>query len=180
MRNKIRKAEKNNIVVSEDKTLEFATTYFDMLKTVFHRKGLAPTYTLGRVENILKNLHESKNVITITAQKDSQPISTILLLKDRRTFYYWGGASYQEAFKYGANDSIHWYAFQLAKKLGVHYYDTCGGGEYKKKFGGTYVQIPTAHKSMNTILPVARNIVKKSLKYKQIITSYLARFKRRK
>ena len=173
MRNKVRKAEKNGIIVAIDDSLEFSRIYYDMLKVVFQRKGLVPTYNLSRVEKVIHYLKNSDNVITLTARKDSKPLSTIILLKDKSTLYYWGGASYQEAFKYGANDLIHWYAFQMANKIGIHHYDTCGGGEYKKKFGGTYIQIPSAYLSLNYLTGAARNIIKSSIVYRQKLSNFL-------
>ena len=177
MRNKVRKAEKNGIIVAIDNSLEFSRIYYDMLKVVFQRKGLVPTYNLSRVEKVIHYLKNSENVITLTARKDSKLLSTIILLKDKTTIYYWGGASYQEAFKYGANDLIHWYAFQMANKMGIYHYDTCGGGEYKKKFGGTYIQIPSAYLSLNYLTGVARNIIKNCIIYRQKLTNYINRLK---
>lgn len=167
MRNKIRKAKKNGVIVSPDNTKEFASRYFDMLKFVFRRQGLVPTYSLDRVEKIIKILSNSGNIVNFTAWKDSEPLSTIILLKYDKTLYFWGGASYKSAYAFGANDIIHWYAFLYALNEGFSVYDTCGGGDYKKKFGGELINLPAGYLSLNPIFYFARNVALASINTKQ-------------
>ncbi len=174
MRNKVRKAEKNGISVTVDHSEQFADLYYDMLKTVFNRKGLQPTYDLERVRKVLQYLKTEKRIIPLIAKNNSTPLSAIILLQDKNTLYFWGGASFQEAFKYGANDLIHWYAFKLAKKYDIQNYDTCGGGDYKKKFGGELIHIPSGYMSLNFFTGTARNFIKRVYRYKQRIGGFLA------
>jgi hypothetical protein len=173
MRNKIRKAERNGIVVSNDTSPDFASYYFDMLKAVFKRQGLVPTYGLDRIEKVIQLLSASGNVSTFTAWRDSEALATLLLLHDKRNTYFWGGASYSSAYPYGANDVIHWEAFKYSIKRGIVCYDTCGGSGYKKKFGGYPVELPAGHNSINHIFSIVRNIAYSSYSTKQKVLGYL-------
>lgn len=177
MRNKIRKAWKKYVEIKENDSNEFAVQYYDMLKVVFKRQGLVPTYGQERIENILHYLRKSGNVFTLSAWNNSEPLSTALFLMDKKTLYFWGGASYPNAYQYGANDLIHWKAFQFAFKNRLKTYDTCGGGEYKKKFGGQLVEIPSGYLSLNPILRIVRYLAIKSFTAKQKFFGFISNIK---
>jgi hypothetical protein len=175
MRNKIRKAEKNGIVVGVDTSTEFAGRFFDMLQAVFRRQGLAPTYGLRRVETVVRTLAESGNVVPLTAWRDGEPLSSLIVLVDKRAAYFWGGASYETAYPLGANDIIHWYALQFAVGKGLTVYDTCGGGEYKTKFGGQMIALPAGYVATNPVFGALRTAVQGAVRARSVALGRLKR-----
>lgn len=173
MRNKVRKAEKHGIVVTDDTPPLFAPQFFDMLKQVFRRQGVVPTYSLKLIETVVRVLAESGNLKTLTAWHEGQAVSSLILFVDGKTAYFWGGASYETAFGVGANDLIHWHALRLATGSGLLVYDTCGGGDYKQKFGGTLIHFPAGHLAVNPLFGIVRSIVKRGVHARQIVLGRL-------
>ena len=179
MRNKIRKAEKSGVVVTEDTSPDFPRRFFDMLQAVFNRQGLTPTYGLKRVETIVQTLSTTDNLVTLTAWRDEQAVACVLALVDRHTAYFWGGASYESAYPLGANDLIHWHALQLAIERGLTAYDTCGGGDYKTKFGGTFVRLPAGYVCLNPLFGAIRPAVLAGFRARSVVLGRARRLGRR-
>lgn len=169
MRNKVRKAEKQGVVVEVDRSPDFARLYFDMLKAVFRRQKKVPTYDLGRVEALLRGLEPAGAVVPLVARRSDEPLATVILLQDRRVGYYWGGASYDAAYPVGANDLIQWRALQLCVSKGLETYDTCGGGEYKEKFGGTLVSLSAGHRPLHPVARLVRASVEQGMRARQAL-----------
>jgi hypothetical protein len=178
MRNKIHKAEKSGVVISRDTSPEFSGRFFDMLQAVFNRQGLTPTYGLSRVETLVRTLAESDNVVTLTAWREGQALASIILLADSKAFYFWGGASYDTAYPFGANDAVHWHALQLAIEKGLAVYDTCGGGAYKTKFGGTLVSIPGGYLCIDPLFRVVRGTVRIGVRTRSVVLGHAKRLGR--
>ncbi len=179
MRNKVHKAEKSGVVVTQDTSPDFPRRFYDMLQAVFNRQGLTPTYKLERVETIVQTLSKTHNLVTLTAWKDDQALACVLALVDHHTAYFWGGASYETAYPLGANDLIHWHALQLAIERGLTVYDTCGGGDYKTKFGGTFVRLPAGYASMNPLFGVVRTTIQKGFRARSVAVGHARRLGKR-
>ncbi len=175
MRNKVRKAEKSGVTVIEDASPNFPVKFFDMLRAVFNRQGKAPTFNLRRVETVVRVLKDRGCLIPLTALRNNEPLASVILLLDGRTAYYWAGASYVDAYPFGANDIIQWHALQLAIGRGIVGYDTCGGGAYKEKFGGTLMSLPAGHLSINPVIGLVRTTVAKGFRARQKVMGAIQR-----
>ncbi len=175
MRNKVRKAEKHGVTVVEDTSETFARDFSDMLRSVFNRQGKAPSYDQRRIETVVRVLGRSGRLSALTAKRDNERLASVILLHDARTAYFWAGASYPSAYPFGANDIIQWRALQLAMSRGLECYDACGGGEYKEKFGGTFVSLPAGHLVMRPVFGLVRSSVLKGFRAKQALIGAVQR-----
>lgn len=175
MRNKIRKAEKSGVSITVDTSPEFTVRFSSMLQATFNRKGLVPTYSPKRIETVVRTLAESDRVVTLTAWAGEEALAAIILLVDGTTAYFWGGASYESAYPVGANDLIHWHALQLAIYRGLLVYDTCGGGDYKTKFGGTHVRIPGGYLCVSPLFGVVRAVVRNGFQARSVVMGHARR-----
>jgi len=175
MRNKVRKAEKHGVTVIADTSPAFAAEFSDMLRSVFNRQGIAPTYDQRRIETVVRVLTASGHLSALTAVRDNQRLASMILLRDARTAYFWAGASYPAAYPVGANDVIQWRALQLAMTQGLQTYDTCGGGDYKEKLGGTLVSLPAGHLALHPVFGVVRSSVMKGFRARQALMGAIQR-----
>src|SRR5919197_146454 len=78
--------------------------------------------------------------------------------------YFWGGASWRDAQPLRPNELVQWYAVNYWKKRGIRRYDMGGGGEYKKKYGGTEIAVPWFRKSKYDTISSLRNLGQKVVK----------------
>lgn len=179
MRNKVRKAEKHGITITDDTPPDFPSRFFEMLRHVFLRQASVPTYSLKLIETVVDVLGRSGNLKTLTAWHQQEPVSSLILLTDDTTAYFWGGASYDSAFPVGANDLIHWHAFQFATARGLRTYDTCGGGEYKEKFGGPLLHFPAGHLAVHPLFGLVRSAVQQGVRTRQLVLGRLHTLRQR-
>jgi hypothetical protein len=179
MRNKVRKAEKHGVIVTRDTPHDFPERFFGMLRQVFLRQGAVPTYSLGLIRTVVDVLGEAGQLQTLTAWHEGQPVSALILFRDGRSLYFWGGASYETAFPVGANDLIHWHALREGANQGLLAYDTCGGGDYKEKFGGTLIHYPAGHLAVNPLFGIVRSVVKRGVSARQRVLGHLQTLRQR-
>lgn len=173
MRNKVRKAEKKGIRITDNTPTEFPARFFAMLEDVFNRQASVPSYSLELIETVVRILSRSGHVKTFTAWHDDKALASIILLMNATTAYFWGGASYPSAYPVGANDLIHWQALRFAAGRGLLVYDTCGGGDYKKKFGGPLITLPAGYLPLNPLLSLTRSFVRQGFRAKQLVLGRL-------
>jgi CelD/BcsL family acetyltransferase involved in cellulose biosynthesis len=167
MRNKVRKAEKLGVVVTEDTAPDFPARFFALLEDVFHRQNSVPTYDLRLITAVVKTLGAAGHLRTLTAWHEGRMLSSMILLVDEHSAYFWGGASYAGAYPFGANDLIHWDALKWCTAQGLRTYDTCGGGEYKEKFGGTLHYFPAGYLALNPLFGLVRSAVRHGVRARQ-------------
>lgn len=175
MRNKVRKAEKHGVTIIEDTAPSFAHEFSDMLRSVFNRQGKAPSYDQRRIETVVRVLTAAGRLNTLTAVRDNERLASVIVLHDTKTAYFWAGASYPSAYPFGANDLIQWRAMQLAMSRGLDCYDACGGGDYKEKFGGTFVSLPAGHLVMRPVFGLVRSSVMRGFRAKQALIGVVQR-----
>lgn len=169
MRNKVRKAEKKGVYISEDTPPGFPDLFSEMLQDVFGRQGLVPTYSPALIGALVKFLGRSGHVKTLTAWHEGEALASMIVLFDEQAAYFWGGASYRVAYPFGANDLINWHALRLAAKRGLPVFDTCGGGTYKEKFGGSKVLLPAGYIAVNPLFGVVRKAVQSGYGIRQAV-----------
>ncbi len=146
-RNEIRRAQKEGtsfrVLESRD---EFDTTY-DILKEVYGRARLPlPGIEFFRMAYDILGPEHFRIFLAINEEKI---IGTMYVLCFKDTMYDWYAGSYQTYYKKYPNDLIPWKAFLWGKENGFKIFDFGGAGkpdvpygvrDYKKKFGGKFVQ----------------------------------------
>lgn len=147
-RRAIRKAAKEGVVIEEADDEQFAADYYAQLEDVFAKQDLRPTYDLRRVQSLVEHLRPAGRVLLLRAlSPDGRCIATGIFPAHGRSMYFWGGASWRADQILRPNEAIFWHAIRYWKARGVEAFDLGGGGEYKKKYGGVPIEVPTLMKS---------------------------------
>jgi hypothetical protein len=172
----IRKAEKEKIVVEEAHDLDFAEEYYAQLEDVFAKQSLVPTYDVERVRQLIKTLHPTGNLLLLRARdKGGRCIATGIFPHLNRTMYFWGGASWRQDQLFRPNEAIQWHAIRIAKSKGLHVYDMGGGGDYKRKYGGSEIEVPWFRKSKYPWIRYLRDMAQRSHRLRQHCVGLLKR-----
>lgn len=139
----IRKGEKNGLVIEEASDLDFAQDYHAQLRAVFAKVGLVPTYSLERVQELIRCLQPTGNLMLLRVRTpDGKCIATAIFLAYQGYLYSWGSASWPEENHWRPNELVDWYAMRKWKARGMHTYDLVGLADYKRKYGSQDVSIP--------------------------------------
>jgi CelD/BcsL family acetyltransferase involved in cellulose biosynthesis len=164
----IRKAAKEGVVIEEACDDAFADEYYAQLKDVFAKQNLVPTYGPERVRLLIKHLFPTGNLLLLRAREPrGDCIATGLFLGSNKTAYFWGNASWRQHQHYCPNESLHWHAMRYWKQQGMEVYDFCGGGDYKRKYGGEEVQRFLFYKSKYRWVATARGLAYRFFRWKQ-------------
>jgi hypothetical protein len=156
----IRKAAREGVVIEEANDGAFADEYFAQLKDVFAKQGLTPTYSVRRVRQLLRHVFPAGMLLLLRARDPTgRCIATGIFPAYHRHMYFWGGASWRDGQILRPNEAIQWYAMRYWKSRGIRTYDMVGGGgEYKKKYGGTLIRLLAVRKSKYRWVALAREV----------------------
>ena len=166
----IRKAERNGVTVEEAHDLDFADDYYAQLIDVFAKQSLAPTYTVERVRELIRQVQPSGMLLLLRARDpDGRCIATGLFPATNQTMYFWGGASWRQYQRLLPNEAIQWHAIKYWKRRGIRSYDMNGSGDYKHKYGGAEIAVPWFRKSKYQSISSLRNFAHKVVKTRQVI-----------
>ncbi|HLW51626.1 MAG TPA: GNAT family N-acetyltransferase [Candidatus Angelobacter sp.] len=168
-RQAIRKATRSGVTVAEAADADFAAEYYSQLEEVFGRQKLAPTYSLARVQDLLRYIQPTGKLLLLRARDGhGQCIATgIFLMISPTTMYFWGGASWSSHQSLRPNDLLMWKAMQIGKARGMAILDLGGAGDYKKKFGGRPISVPWARISSQPFIPILRDTARTLFRLKQ-------------
>lgn len=154
----IRKASRSGVMIQEAHDAAFASDYYEQLKEVFGRQGLRPTYSLDRVQALIRHLRPTNNLLLLRAlDSGGRCIATGIFpaLNDRA--YFWGGASWREHQHLRPNEPLMWYAIRYWKNHRIRYFDFGGAGDYKRKYGAYEISVPWLRVSRYPLLPMLRD-----------------------
>lgn len=172
----IRKAEKEGISVEEAHDLEFADEYYAQLQDVFAKQSRAPTYGIERVRQLITHVHPTGHLLLLRARdRKGQCIATGIFPYMNGVMYFWGGASWRQHQLLRPNEAIQWRAMKIGKHKRLRAYDMGGGGEYKRKYGGSEIAVPWFRKSKYPWTRFLRDMAQQSHKIRQ---ECLGRFNR--
>jgi hypothetical protein len=172
----IRKAEKEGVVIEEARDEGFADEYYAQLQDVFAKQGLVPTYDKHRVQQLMRHLLPTGNLLLLRARdREGRCIATGIFPAMNTHMYFWGGASWRQFQIHRPNEAIQWYAMRYWKSRGIILYDMCGGGEYKAKYGGNRISVPFFRKSKHAWIALARKVAFKGFQLKQHVLGMMAR-----
>ncbi len=170
----IRKAEKSGVTLEEAHDAEFADEYYAQLKDVFAKQGLVPTYDVGRVRALVRNLEPTGRILLVRARDAAgNCIATGIFPGFNKIAEFWGNASFRSSQNLRPNEAIHWYAMRYWKKRGVEVYDWGGEGTYKEKYGCVPHRVPWFTKSRFAVLSSLRGQAKKMFERKQRLQGWL-------
>jgi hypothetical protein len=159
----IRKAAKSGVVIAEASDDAFAEEYYAMLQEVFAKQGLVPTYGLDRVRRLIHHMCSTGRLLLLRARSpDGASIATGIFPAYNTTMTFWGGASWRQYQKFQPNEAVIWHAMRYWKERGMQTFDMCGGGEYKRKYGGRRIVVPWGRLSRYRIFSLARRAAAKA------------------
>jgi len=172
----VRKAQKEGVLVEEAHDPEFADEYYAQLRDVFAKQRLVPTYGVERVRQLIAHVHPTGNLLLLRARDcHGQCIATGVFPHMNGIMYFWGGASWRHHQLLRPNEAIQWHAMKIGKQKGIHTYDMGGGGEYKRKYGGSEIEVPWFRKSKYPWIRYLRDMAQQGHKLSQ---QCLGRFNR--
>jgi len=145
----IRVAEKHGVVIFAEKSID---DFFALLQKTTIRDGFVG-HSKSFYEKFVEVLGE--NCVLLVARQNSKPLAATLvtLVGDTATYYF--GASDHEFRNLMASYLIQFEAIKIAQKRGCRFYDflgvvpegaknhrLAGVSDFKKKFGGEFVEYP--------------------------------------
>jgi len=146
-RNRIRKAMKAGLTIEDTDDPAVADQFYDQYADLMRRKGLVPPYPREYPKKLLKHLKAANLILALRVRSaEGQVLATGLFPHDERTMYFWGGASWEAGRELCPNEFLHWSAIRMATESGLQLYNTCGTGQFKRKFGGEYKVTRRWHK----------------------------------
>lgn len=161
-RRAIRKGEKVGVQVELASGEEFADEYYEQLEDVFAKQSLSPPYPVERVREMIRLVEPSGNLLMLRARSpEGKSIASAIFPVFKSFAYFWGGASLRSEQLARPNEAIFWQAIRHVKALGVPLLDLGGQGEYKRKYGGSQVEVPFLRRSRLPGLLAARKTARK-------------------
>ena len=164
----VRKAEKEGVFIEEAHDREFADEYYAQLKDVFAKQSLVPTYGIERVRQLITHMHPTGHLLLLRARdRNGRCVATGIFPHMNGVMYFWGGASWRHHQLLRPNEAIQSYAMKIGKQKGLRTYDMGGGGEYKRKYGGSEIEVPWFRKSKYPWIGYLREMAQQSHKLSQ-------------
>ncbi len=170
-RGHIRRAAKAGVSIEEAHDVGFADEYYAQLEEVFGRQGLVPGFDLQRVRALIRHLHPTGHLLLLRARdREGACIATGIFPAMNRTMYFWGGASWRSQPGLSPNEAIMWHAVRYWKSRGIRQLDLGGRGDYKRKYGGSLVSVPSCSRSRFWPLDELRNAAERAFVARQRLT----------
>lgn len=133
----IRKAAKLGVTVEEATADGFVEEYYAQLMDVFSKQTLRPTYTMGRVKTLVKNVYPDGNLLLLRARSpEGKSIASAIFPGFNDMMIFWGGASWRKYQKYRPNETLMWHAIKYWKARGIKTFNLGGWADYKIQYGG--------------------------------------------
>jgi lipid II:glycine glycyltransferase (peptidoglycan interpeptide bridge formation enzyme) len=146
-RNRIRKASQSGLTVEDTDDISVADIFYEQYCHILRRKGLVPPYPSTRPRLLFEHLRPAGMLYALRVRDPQGTVlATGLFPHDTRTMYFWGGASWTDTRNLCPNEFLHWHAMKMAVAANLTHYDMCGTGQFKRKFGGTFVNLKRWHK----------------------------------
>jgi CelD/BcsL family acetyltransferase involved in cellulose biosynthesis len=162
----VRKAAKEGVIVETVHDLQFADDYYSQLQDVFAKQGRMPTYDVERVRQLIHHVHPTGHLLLLRARdRSGRCIATGIFPHMNGVLYFWGGASWRAFQRLRPNEAVQWEAIKIGKRKGLHTYDMGGGGDYKRKYGGSEIEVPWFRKSKYPWLRFMRELAERGHKF---------------
>lgn len=146
-RNQVRKAMRSGLTIEDTDDPAVADQFYECFLELMRQKGLVPPYTREYPHLLIRHLRKADLLFCLRVRDAAGRIlATGLFPHDDRTVYFWGGASWHDGRDLNPNDYLQWSLMRLAAERGLQTYNMCGGGRFKRGFGGELLQIHRWHK----------------------------------
>jgi len=144
-RNFIKQFERRGAVIEQAEPNDaFAVEYYELLKDVFAKQNLVPTYTAEKVKCLIKHLAKSNSVLCLRVKDpEGNSIATSIFPGFNKKMFFWGGASLRPFQHFRPNEYMIYTAMHYWRERGCTEFDMVGDRQYKKKFGSWPVKYPT-------------------------------------
>ncbi len=173
----IRKARHYGLQIEVSRDREFADEYYSQLEDVFAKQGLVPTYGIDRVRSLIDHLLPTGRLLLLRVRNsDKKCVATGIFPAFHDTMFFWGGASWRSYQHMRPNEFLQWTAMMYWKGKGIAKYDMGGGGDYKRKYGGTEISVPWGRKSRYGLFEVMRTVGRMAFSAKQRIAGFTKSF----
>ncbi len=147
-RNRVRKATKAGLTIEDTDDLTIADEFYDQYCELLKQKGFPPPYPRDYARLLVHHLKKADMLFALRVRDASgRLLATGLFPHDRKTVYFWGGASWFDGRHLCPNEFLHWSLMRFAAGSGLQHYDMCGYGRFKRKFGGALIPITRWHKA---------------------------------
>jgi hypothetical protein len=156
-RNRVRRAEKNGLIVERADDPAIVDHFFEQFQEVYGKQGMVTPFGRERPQSLYDHLLPAGRLLPLWVRKDGEILATGLFPYDERCIYFWGAASWLRHQHLCPNELLHWEVIRFAVQQGIPAYNMCGGtSQFKNKFGGEDVPYNTYHKSALPFLQTAR------------------------
>ena len=140
----IRRALRLGLRAEVTTEVAFADEFHAQLNEVFARQGLAPTYPVERVRQLISAVGPSGQLLLLRVRTpDGRIVGTGIALGRGRIAVNWGAAWYRAGAELHPIQLFWWEAMRYWRDRGVVRYDMGGAGAYKERYGA--ILTPTAH-----------------------------------
>lgn len=158
-RNRVRKAEKNGLVVERTDDPAIVDHFFDQFEEIYGKQGMVTPWGRERPRSLYDRLHPAGLVLPIWVRKDDEILAAGLFPFDERCIYFWGAGSWLKHQSLCPNEALQWGVIKFAVERGIPAYNMCGGtSQFKNKFGGEDVPYLSYYKSGLPFLQTARKM----------------------
>jgi len=121
-RNKIRKAQKNNILISQH-GIEAIDKFYSLLKDMNKKTGMI-SKNKEFYKKILKKYSPNKASIFL-ATHNNEVLAGVFLFGNKNVMHYWQGASVLNSGNFGQGELLQWEAIKWCVQNEMKYYDLC-------------------------------------------------------
>jgi len=158
-RTRIRKAEKNGLIVESATDPEFIDEFYPRYVRLLASKGLLPDYEIDQARSLFHHLGSADRLFALRVKLEGKVIATALYPHDDRAMYYWDAGYEPDSLPLCPNNLLHWTAMKLAIERGIPVFNMGGGprpSRFTQKFGGSLQPLLTYRKSFIPLLDQAQ------------------------
>ena len=160
-RNRIRKSEKQGVVVEATTDPAIVDQFYEQFGEVYGKQGMVRPFGPERARSLYDNLFPAGRLLPLWARRGDDILAAGLFPYDEKCIYFWGAGSWLKYHQFSPNEALQWGVIKFAAERGIPSYNMCGGtSQFKNKFGGADVPHRTYHKSALPLLEKARQMYK--------------------
>jgi CelD/BcsL family acetyltransferase involved in cellulose biosynthesis len=166
----VRRAVRDGLTVQVATDPDFAEEYHAQLTDVFSRQGLVPTYGVQRVQQLIRTVGPSGQLLLLRVRDpDGASLATGISVGRHELAVNWGTAHRREGAGMHPNELLWWETMRSWRERGATCYDLGGRGDYKAKYGGVLTDTVRFHRSGPAWLARGRSAVEQLTKVRQIV-----------
>jgi hypothetical protein len=137
-RTRIRKGEKNGLVIREESGPAYLEDFWPMARDVFAKSNQEPPYSLNFLRVIDDELRPRGELIVTSAWLDGTRVATLIVPHDGHAAMYFAGGTRADAVAMAPSNLLHWRTILLCKERGMHRYDFISNRGSPGKFKSTF------------------------------------------